>query len=428
MLMRKEYFSNIPFILLSLSLPLGTVSIGSIGGANIRIWEILLLPSVIILVLSIQSNVIAYLSRNMWGFAVLFYGVILVSSVNTYTNLDLFIKQALLMFGMIVLFFVTSVQRIFINGLAITRSIIYSGLVVSIIALMELFYNPNPLQTFYFGDLILSRARAYFAEANEYSQYLGLPFSFLVATLIFNKKIIRLERIIFSIGLLLIVSAQLLTLSRGGILVFVANLFALFCIMKYCGLVNINLLLKSPLVISCAVVTAIFIFYFSGELIYLNLFQERFLSIFSGDDATTNIRFESQLLGFNYVTDSVISMLFGIGFGNLPVLLGEGAATTANFLSDIFIETGVVGLTFLLLLIANIMNINRYKSQLLYSSLELRPIFVASYMALFGLLVGGLTYASHMLNFFWFICGLVVACHVESYRLVSLIRVGLEAK
>lgn len=415
--MQKRVFYSIPFLLLTLSLPLGTVSVGLVGGANIRIWELLLVLAVVTPIPLAYPGALAYFSRNMWGFAALFYATVLLSSANTISYLDIFVKQALLLLAMIGLFVVTSVQPLSIHYRAIARAIIYPGIAVSVWAIAELVYVPASLQTFYFDGLILPRARAYFAEANEYSQYLGVPFSFLVAALALDKGLRRPERIVFSLGVVVIVIAQLLSISRGGILAFAANLLAFACVVKYSGSARFFRWLKGRFFLAGVLIVAIMNFLFPEEFLIIKIIEERFDSVLAGNDSTTMIRLQSQLMGINYVTDSVPSLLFGIGFGNLPVLLGEGAATTANFLSDVFVEAGLFGVIFLLLALMNVVYLSRRDAQLLYSSQEIRPIFVGSYMALFGLLIGGLTYATHMLNIFWFACGLVAAFHIEARRL-----------
>lgn len=52
--------------------------------------------------------------------------------------------------------------------------------------------------------------------------------------------------------------------------------------------------------------------------------------------------------------------------------------------------------------------------------------FVMTYLSFVGLIVGGLTYATHMLNFFWFSCGLLFALY--QYKKTSVTNEGRNIK
>lgn len=416
--MKKSIFLVSPFILLILTIPLGTLSLGSFGGANIRIWEIFLIPALIITTIRGYPSYAFYSHMKVLVFVTAFYVIVLISGLNSGDNYDLFIKQSLLLFAMISLFFVAASQNLTTHHKIITRSIMYSGIVASIAAIVDLSINPESIQTYYFEDQSLLRARGYFAEANEYSQFLGVPFSFILATLIFENRINRIEWFILFCGLIFLFFMQLLSLSRGGLVAFFANCVYMGFLALYSnsktGVLRRSCLLKYYCLLF---ILALGVLLLSLDIVIVNIISERFKSILDGDDATSMIRLDSLFWGLRLIMDSFLFTMFGIGFGNLPNFMEERSATTANFIADITIETGFIGVIFFLLFLFNVAYLRKRKAQILFQSNELRPIFLGSNMALFGLIVGGLTYSTHMLNFLWLVLGLVTACKIEATKL-----------
>ena len=214
-----------------ISLGFGTVSLGQAGNVHLRIWEILLVG----IILELLARILIrgkHIIRNNTQFIIgnVFFFSVIISGLNASDTL-LWSKQALLLFAMILLFEVVSIQNSAKQLLASMRLIIYPGILVAIWGIIEVLFTPQDLQIYQMGGIIIPRARSFFAEANEFSQYLSLPFSFMLSALIFNRAISGWERRIYYIGLVLVVMAQVMTFSRGGILAFSAAFLALFILL-----------------------------------------------------------------------------------------------------------------------------------------------------------------------------------------------------
>ena len=147
---------------------------------------------------------------------------------------------------------------------------------------------------------------------------------------------------------------------------------------------------------------------------------QRIESLFSGEDLTAAARLETILNVVAVSTDSFLNFLLGIGFGNLPAILGEHSATTGNIFADIVTETGLVGLCSFVgvVLAALILPLRSLTLFVKARDEEMLAVFFGAYVSVVGLLVGGMTYATHMLNFFWFACGLLFALH--RHRMVTV--------
>jgi hypothetical protein len=177
--MRLVTILYLPLSGLILTLPLATVSIGSFSGANVRIWEILVILCILVAVsYKYSSNTIRGDLKSTTFFLAAFCVAIIFSISNTIGNLDFFAKQLALMAFMVALYAITSLANLAAYASRILVLIVYSGVFYAIIAMYDFYNNPLDYQTYYFSNYVLPRARGYFAEANEFSQYLGIPFSF----------------------------------------------------------------------------------------------------------------------------------------------------------------------------------------------------------------------------------------------------------
>lgn len=293
----------------------------------------------------------------------------------------------------------------------IVVSIILPAALVCVFSLFEYFFFSSSLQTYYSTTSILPRARGFFAEANEFSQYLGIPFSFIISYLFFPKYS-PFPRYILLLFLILITLSQILTLSRGGLLVFFVNLsVGSFLAFYYYKLrhfqFQINLPILSTFFVSILIVSALLINPSFSSFLLPTL--ERLNSLFSGSDATSLIRFESQADGFSFIQNNFFNLFFGIGFGRLPIILGPNAATTSNFFADVLIESGIIGFAFLLFFLLSTTLAVFRSFRLVETDSSYCPILFALSMSFFGLVVGGTTYATLLLNFFWLVAGLIFA-------------------
>jgi len=401
---------SFPLSGLILSLPLATVSLGSFLGTNVRIWEVLLITCILVsLAYKHSSNLARGGLKSAAYLLAAFYIAIILSAGNTIGNLNIFTKQVALMAFMASLYIFISLVNLAAYASRISFLVAYSGVLYSIIAIYDLFNNPLDLQTYYFSTYILPRARGYFAEANEFSQYLGIPFSFILAILLINNRLRGNQLLILRAGLLIILLAQLLTFSRGGLVAFAASILAIPIFARIPRSLIHSWARKSILllfiVLAAIGLTSMTLFDFD----LLNLLHGRFASLLSGEDDTALIRLEAQLATISYLSGSILQTAFGIGFGNLPLILDYNAATTANIFIDIFAEIGLFGLTTFCLFLAFLLYGRRRALDELRCLGPQGIIYLGSRIALFGLLIGGLTYSTYMLNIFWLCAGLVSA-------------------
>ena len=86
-------------------------------------------------------------------------------------------------------------------------------------------------------------------------------------------------------------------------------------------------------------------------------------------------------------------------------------ATTTNQFIDVLVETGVIGLSFYVLAIVSLLWLSYkfMKNKSLLANNDLFVVFVGAYLGFIGMLLGGMTYPTHMLFFFWLNAGLLLA-------------------
>lgn len=410
-----------PFLVASFGV--GTVSLTKAGSANIRIWEVLI-GTFIIAVLAKYCMGKRFFSPNRVAMILLvpLMLCVLLSGLNA-NRIDLWGKQALLLFLMFILFFIVSQRWSRAQLLQNIRWIIYPGILVAGWGILELLLYPADLPLYYSDGSIMPRARSLFAEPNEFSQFLALPFAFLFSAMLYHRQVPSWERWFFGLGMLLVVLAQVLSFSRGGMVVFVGEIVIWFILTslfatkkkRYLSLRKV-LLLVALLVMTVGLLSG-------PELagIY-EVFLERIQTLFSGDDITSKIRWDGIVAAISETTSSPVTFFVGMGLGNLTLLLGEGVATTANILADVFSELGVLGFMSFLVIVGSalVLPIGTLKRLIREKDDEMLVAFFGAYLSLVGLIAGGLTYATHMLNIFWFSCGLLFALY--QYNIVSIVN------
>jgi len=394
----------------------GTLSIGEVAGANVRLWELFLFFFVF-------GGILKQRVRLSYKIPVLISVMIalsiLLSGLNAY-NVVVFIKQSVLCLFMLLLFLVGTQENTKNNLIKIIRCVIYPSVFVAGWGLIELYLYPHTL-TVYSSELGLwVRARSFFSEANEFSQYLSLPFGFLLGMLFYYKPLGRLEKFVLSLSLLIILTAQVLSFSRGGIISFLAELITWFLLShsdknSFCALMKKSLrflLISFGVIISLCLVDPLFIDIF-------RVVFERFSSLFSSSDATTFTRIDTINVAISALLTSLSSVLFGIGFGNLPQVLGEGVANSGNSFVDIFTELGLLGLVSFVGLILACLVLPIRTKRILDKTKDNRmlAVFYGAYLSFVGLLVGGLTSPTHMLNIFWFCAGTLMALYIFGLKI-----------
>jgi len=215
--------------------------------------------------------------------------------------------------------------------------------------------------------------------------------------------------LMYIIGLLIVIMAQILTFSRGGWFSFVVQLSILFIIINKSVKSNLRKILSYTSIL----ITVLFIINFYNPEILSKVFSlvsYRLFTSFSIDDFSTAERFMTiqNALSINY--SSIPNFIVGIGVGNLGASI-VNEASTSNYLVDILVETGIIGLISFSLFIIYILIISRNTFKLLkkISDDDLFVVFIGAFLSFIGLLTGGLTSSTHMLCFFWFIVGLLFA-------------------
>lgn len=401
-------------MLMIASLGFGTVSLGEVSGANIRIWEILLGMFILGATLKALGKGKIVLSNRMPLVLICpFILSILFSGLNAFDG-NYWLKQSILLFLMLTLFVVVAQIHSASQLVRSLRWIIYPGIFIAGWGILESFLYPENLQFFHSEGLLLPRTRSFFAEANEFSNFLTLPFAFLFSALYFHQGVARWERWVYRFGLLVIIMAQIMSFSRGGLLAFFAVLFAGFVLLFIRGVRVAHYLWSAALSVLLLTLLVGLLYLIQPDMANIfSMLLERVRSLFSGSDETALIRLESISTAIAVASSSLPNFIAGIGFGNLPIILGEKIATSSNFLVDVFSETGFLGLiSFIGIVIAVLfLPLKTLKILIRTRDNQLCAVFFGAYLSFIGLIFGGMSAANHMLNLFWFICGLLLALY-----------------
>lgn len=417
----NSIYSNRIYPLLVASLGLGTVSLSKAGSANIRIWEVLI--STFIIAAFVKYCVgkrFIYPNRIAIILLLPLMLCVLLSGLNANTS-DIWAKQALLLLAMLMLFGVVSQRWSRVQILQNIRWIIYPGTLIAGWGVLELLLYPADLPLYYLNGIVMPRARSLFVEPNEFSEFLALPFAFLFSAMLYHRKVRSWERWLFGLGLFLVIVAQVLSFSRGGLVVFTFEIFAWFILTRLYNVHELRRFRIRNVLLFIALPIAICGLLAGPEILdVVDVFLDRIQTLFSGDDATSKIRWDGIVAAVSETINSPVNFVVGMGLGNLSLFFGGGVATTANILVDIFSELGILGLlSFIIILSAAlILPLGTLKRLMREKDGEMLVAFFGAYLSFVGLVAGGLTYATHMLNIFWFSCGLLFALY--QYNKISI--------
>lgn len=412
-------YSNRIYPLLVSSLGLGTISLLKIGSVNIRIWEILLFIFLIVVFVSVSiGKKFIHPNRMTVILSLPLIISVLLSALNA-NSIDIWAKQALLFLAMLILMVIISQRSSRSQILENIRWVIYPSVLVAGWGVLECLVFPADLPIYNYNDLPISRARSFFKEPNEFSQFLALPFAFLFAAILYQRKVSLMERWFFGVGIFIVILALLLSLSRGGLVIFIFEIFAWLILTRLYSVRDLHRFRIRKLLWYFVIIIM------TGSLLagssifdFFDIFFDRIQTLFSGDDVTSNIRWNSIIAAVSETVNSPVNFMFGMGLGNLSIFFGgsgmsSDVATTSNTLADIFSELGLLGfISFNAILVtAFILPISTLKRLVREKDDEMLVVFFGAYLSFVGLAAGGLTYASHMLNFFWFSCGLIFALY-----------------
>ena len=416
---KQSVITRLFLYLLSGSMFFATISIFHVNSFNIRFWQIFLLVYFLFnFLLCYRYCFLLTLNKYQYFFASLIFLLFFLLLISGFNALDgfLFIKQISLIAIMFLLFFAMTFLRDINVILYLIKVIGIIGTLVCLYSIWELFYNHANLPKYYFNGIYLPRARGFFVEPNEFSQYMTLPFSFVLShfLMVKSKKIVNFSLFVM---LIILITGQLFSFSRGGLISYFASIFIILFFNRKLFIKNKSI---KYLVLSLFITS--FLYIFSGSVFFSALI-ERLIGLFSGSDATAVIRYDAIINALSFQSEDPFYILFGIGFGNLPVLLGSDVATTSNFIIDYYVESGLFSIFILLFFILYLLRISFSQLTILYDDMpyDLRAGFVGVLASFCGVLAGGLTYATHMLNIFWFTAGLLVAfiCFFKSPRYES---------
>jgi hypothetical protein len=413
--------------LLVASFGFATVSLTKAGTANLRIWQVLLLAIMVSALIKYCAG-LRFSTPGRLPLLVLLPLTlsVILSGVNA-NRIDYWAKQSILLFGMLFLFLIVSQRWSREQILQNIRWVIYPAILVAGWGILEMLIFPEDLPFYYSDGSFVPRTRSFFAEANEFSQFLALPFAYLFSALIYFRKVFLFERWLFGVGLLIVILAQVLSFSRGGLVVFFAEILTWYMLTSLYSKTKNSWFSwrKSFSIVSLSFIVAISLD--DSEFTEITrVLWERLTSLFSGNDSTSKIRWDSITLAISEVISSPTNFVVGMGLGNLPLLLGEGVATTANFIVDVFAELGLVGLFSMLIIlgVALVFPLRTLKRLLKEKDEEMLTAFFGAYLSFVGLIAGGMTYATHMLNIFWFVCGLLFALYQYNRITVARERMG----
>jgi O-antigen ligase len=397
---------------------LGTISIAKFGPVNIHPYQLFVVLGLLIVLLKAFGKF--RLSITPIPFVILLFFIALcIGSITVAENPTNTIKQTVFFSfygGLFLLSSVGSGSRF--GQLWIYRSIILVSILLCIREIL-IFAGVIPTDTFVF----FYRPRSFFQEGNEYGEYLVFTSGFIFAENLLSIR--SLPRIVGVFAVFLLILILLPNMSRGSWLGCIMALFVVVFLGNKFGIKKISLKFWGRLLIVSLVILGLTTFVVSKVVpsnivdSALPIIGEKVVSIFSGKDPTASIRWETNTKAFEYF---MRHPFFGTGLGNVYSVINEDGAdplstgdtkpvtTTSNFLTDILVETGVVGFCIFSILLGSIL-IFGYRNIRKSTDPQVRSVFIGSYAAFLGLCINGLTYASHMLPFMWIAGGILMASH-----------------
>ena len=415
---------------LVISAGLGAVSLGEVGGGNLRLWEVLLFA------FALATCAGALVRRQIiLSFSPLlvlvggYVAAVMLSGMNA-ADSAIWWQRVILVLAMTLLFFVMSQRSTQKEFDLYSNLVIYSGVFFGFLGILDVLLFTSAPNVFEFihqwdggrqfsGEGVnelasydsTSRTRGFFTESNEFSQYLSLPFGFLLAAIFFKHRKAG-SKLVYLYGIAIVLLAQVMTLSRGGLVCFFAELLGLLLVKK---LSDVRWKIRAGNYLTIALVAislAVGGMSYVGEDVAAAFEAAAFRvhSTGTSDDWTSEIKLGNYQEALNSAAESVENLLVGIGAGNL-YNSSVAEATTTNQFMDVLIEMGIIGSVFYVSIALSLLwqSYKFLKSGLWKSSNKLFVVFVGAFVSFLGMLIGGMTYPTHMLFFFWLNAGLLSA-------------------
>ena len=297
----------------------------------------------------------------------------------------------------------------------IYKAILFSAFIVYLYGLYQM------IETRFLGlygvKYYFLRPKSFFVEGNEFGQYLVFIFGFLLVGLISDVKIVN--RKFLWIMLLMHISLTILNMSRGswiGMLVIV--IIVMLRLQENYNLRKIAICSISIVVISLVTLQTVDRFIPSQYLPIRQAILQRSKGLFTKGDLTVLSRYSQSLTAASV---TMKNPLLGIGYGNIFTIMPSGIfslhskipgipiignATSSNFLLDIAVETGIIGFIIFLLFIIRVI-MKSFRGGMQIKEPKTKAIYFGVLYSSLGMMVNGLTYAVHMLSFFWISLGLL---------------------
>ena len=383
---------------------------------DIRLWEIIMISYIILLfIISSLQGVSSLGSWKQISYVLPFYLSALFSLINIKYYYS-FISSFILLSLFIILFLIMANQKLYVLE-KLPYLIIHMGILASIFGIYQITFGGRSNQMWY-G--IISRTTSFFDESNEFSQYLTVPFGYLLAVIFLSYKSEQQKGVAkYWIFLFIIICTQLLSFSRGGLLAFALQIFfTLFLLFRDKYILSIfQTIIKFSVIIIIIFITIINIEIVNSFTIEdgLKIMMYRITNTFNSGDDSLFDRFIAYDLSLRDMTSSLSYMILGKGKGSLVYTMGEynqrfnGVATSSNYIIDIISETGILGLFSFIFIIYQIIfkGLKEINNTIEISSYNINILHIGSLLAIIGLLSGGVTSATHMQVFFWFTLGVI---------------------
>lgn len=395
----------------------GTLSLYQIGPVHIKAYQVILLILIVVLFIYYLRDKLKLLIPRGYGRILCFFELSMVLSFVNCFYPAVLIKQLFLLsiyiFLMLAVINTVNNEKTLDSLVNVITISAYAACIYSILVILKIIPGIVNNLTYHFA-----RPASFFAEPNEFGLFLVFVSGFIFASLLATKKIWLW--VIFT----LIIANIIPNMSRGSWLGMLVSMGIIIYLFNIKGIYKIDII-RSILVL--IVVVGMILALLSGMSKVIptkykssmeEIVQERAKSLFSASDPTRDIRYQSNLAAL----DAFLEHPFvGRGLGNAFVILEKKynnkeagfaeippiiAATSSNFISDLAVETGLFGLGSFLLLVYLILkqglrSIREVKNQ------QTMVIMIGAFASFTGIIVNGLTYAMHMLPFFWITAGIL---------------------
>lgn len=391
---------------------LGTVSIYKIEIIHFKYYQIPLLLSVAMTFISFCLNKknISVSIHVLLPLFVLF--VAIINSLHNAVFPALTLKQMFLLYIYIYILLFFSI----VSNITDDKKIINLHRLLIIAAFLSCIYEVFE-RIKYFSEetfFLRNRPKSLFEEQNEFGLFLVFVLGYVFSEIRSRIKIVN--KILLWLTLLLIVFILISNMSRGS---WIGATVVMFVVLYYQHKYKIRELtftdsIKTFGSMICLIMFVLFLvvklFFLSTPDITWQILL-RAVTIFSEEDFGT---FLIRLNASSKALEAMLSHPFtGIGFGNIGVIYGldnismlnfglpQGIiVTSTNFLLDIGAETGVIGflsvIIFLLVVfVKGTKTIHNIKDK------KIQTILIGALSSYVGIIVNGLSYASHMLPFLW---------------------------